>query len=202
MNVWKTTLAIGGVLCLLGTGASWTLADPGEGHHPQEAMPHMGMGHGAEHEGMEGHHGGMSPLSMKEELGLSDEQQAQMRPLEIEYRKAMIQNGADLRVAMVDLGSLLDAKVPDKAAIDGKVDDIGVVQQKMLRYRVDVLMKVKGILTPEQYGQFRTTLRNRMEGMSHHPGGMKEGMEGYRPHPGTPHGKEHRYGMGTPQEHP
>ncbi|GJL69123.1 MAG: hypothetical protein NPIRA06_17580 [Nitrospirales bacterium] len=43
-------------------------------------------------------------------MGLSDEQVNQLRPLELEYRKTMIQNGADLRVAMVDLGMFTDAK--------------------------------------------------------------------------------------------
>ena len=43
---------------------------------------------------------------MKESLGLSDEQVNRLRPLEMEYRKTMIQNGGDLGVAMVDLGTL------------------------------------------------------------------------------------------------
>lgn len=202
MNVWKTTLVMGGVLFLLGGGVSWTLADPGEGNHPHDGMPHMGMGHGEEHGGMEGHHGGMSPLSMKEELELTAEQEAQMRPLELEYRKAMIQNGANLRVAMMDLGTLLDAKVADKAALDGKVNEIGALQKKMMQYRVDVLLQVKGILNPDQYAKFRTKLRDRMEGMSHHPGGMKEGMEGHSPYSGKHHGEEHGYGKGMPQDHP
>ena len=198
MNVCKTMLAMGGVLCFLAGGVSWTLADQGEGHHPHEAMPHMGMDHGGEHEGMEGHHGGMSPLSMKGELGLSEDQEVQLRPLEMGYRKAMIQNGADLRIAMMDMGSLLDAKNPDKAAIDGKVDEIGALQKKMMRFRVDVLLQVKGILNPEQYAKFRSKLRERMEGMSHHSGGMKEGMEGHSSYSGKPNG----YGKGMPQEHP
>ena len=195
MNGWKMAMVVGGVLCVLGGGASWTLADPAGGHHPPKGMPHMGMGHGEPHEGMEGHHGGLSPLSMKTELGLSEQQEAQLRPLEMGYRKAMIQNGADLRIAMMDMGALLDAKSPDKAAINSKVDEIGTLQKKMMQYRVDVLLQVKGILNPDQYATFREKLRQRMEGLSHHSGGMSEGMQGHGAYSGNHHGQEeHGYG--------
>jgi len=192
MNVWKTTLVIGGLMWVLDGGASWTWAESGNERYPHGGMPHMGMGERGEYENMEGHHGGMSPLSMKEELGLSDEQVAQMRPLEMDYRKAMIQNGADLRVAMVDLGSLLDAKNPDRASIDAKVDEIGTLQKKMMRFRVDVLLQVKEILTSDQYAKFRHKLRQRMEGLSHHLGGMPGNMEGHHEYSDLHHGKEPR----------
>lgn len=98
-------------------------ADPGSDHNPHGKQPHTGMGYGkGDHEGM-GRHGGLSTLAMKEQLGLSDEQVNPLRPLELEYRKTMIQNGADLRVAMVDLGMFTDAKKPDMDAIAHKVDE-------------------------------------------------------------------------------
>jgi hypothetical protein len=50
-------------------------------------------------------------------LGFSDEQVNRLRPLEMEYRKTMIQNAADLGVAMVDLGTLMDAKQREMEAI-------------------------------------------------------------------------------------
>lgn len=185
MNTWRKAGIVAGMLILMGGGLySMGLADPEGGHDspgksPHGSMPSMGGAHGGgEYGGMKGHHGGLSPLSMKEALGLSEEQMNQLRPVEMDYRKAMIQNGADLRVAMIDLGTLLDAKDTDKPAISGKVDEIGALQKKMMMYRVDVLLKVKGILNQGQYEQFRTTLRQRMEGMSHHMGGMmKEGKE-------------------------
>jgi len=189
MHGLKNVMMVAGFVALVtgGTGFSaW--ADPETGHDPHRKPPHAGMDYGeGDHEGM-GHHGGLSPLAMKEQLGLSDEQVTRLRPLEMDYRKAMIQNGADLRVAMVDMGTLMDAKQTDMAAITSKVDEISLLQKKMMMYRVGVLLKVKEVLSPVQYEQFRSRLREHMEGMAPHGGEMPEGMKHYREYPGKAHG--------------
>ena len=131
MQGFKNFMMVLGLVALI-TGGIGTLAgaDPGSDHNPHGKQPHAGMGYGnGDHEGM-GRHGGLSTLAMKELLGLSDEQVNQLRPLELEYRKTMIQNGADLRVAMVDLGMFTDAKKTDMAAIAGKVDEISLLQKR------------------------------------------------------------------------
>ena len=190
----KTVMMVVGFVALVtgGTGFSaW--ADSGSGHDP-----HTGMAYGeGDHNGM-GHHGGLSPLAMKDQLGLSDEQVNRLRPLEMDYRKTMIQNVADLRVAMVDMGTLMDAKQPDMAAITAKVDEISLLQKKMMMYRVGVLLKVKEVLSAAQYEQFRTRLREQMEGMAHHGGEMPEGMKHHGEYPGKPHG----YGGEMQKQHP
>ncbi len=161
--VGLVTFVMGGIGSLAG-------ADSGSAHDPHGKQPHAGMGYGkSAHEGME-HHGGLSPLDMKEELGLSEDQVTRLRPLEMDYRKTMIQNGADLRVAMVDMGTLMDAKQADMAAIASKVDEISLLQKNMMMYRVGVYLKVKEVLTPVQYEQFRSRLREHMEGMAFHSG--------------------------------
>jgi len=169
----KHVMLVAGFVALVTGGTGFSVgADPGSAHDPHGKRPHAGMGYGeGEHEGL-GRHGGLSTLAMKEQLGLSDEQVNQLRPLETEYRKTMIQNGADLRVAMIDLGALTDAKQTDMSAITSKVDEVSLLQKKMMMYRVDVLLKVKEVLTPAQYEQFRSRLRAQMEGMAHpHHGG-------------------------------
>ncbi|MDR4494614.1 MAG: Spy/CpxP family protein refolding chaperone [Nitrospirales bacterium] len=202
MKNWKLTGAVVGLAGILGGISLSVWANPPEGHTPHEAMPHTEMGYGGDHDGMHGHHSVMSPIQLKEELGLSDAQVTQLRPLEMDYRRAMIQNGADLRVAMVDLGSLLDVKVPDKTAIEAKVDEIGGVQKKMMMFRVETLLRVKEILTPDQYAQFQSRLQDRMEGIGHHLGGIKEGMEDHGRYPGKHHGKADDSGKGLSQERP
>ena len=200
MHGLKNIMMVTGFVALV-TGATGFLAwaDSGTGHDPHGKPPHSGMGYGGggEDEGM-GHHGGLSPLAMKESLGLSDDQVNRLRPLEIEYRKMMIQNGADLGVAMVDLGTLLDAKHNEMEAITGKVDEIGQLQKKMMMYRVNVFLKVKEVLSPAQYEQFRSRLRAQMEGLSHHGGEMPEGMKGHGGYPEKPHGDSGE----IPKKHP
>lgn len=190
MQGFKSVMMVVGLLALVAGTGTLAGADPGHDHNPHEKQPHAGMGYGhGDHEGM-GRHGGLSTLAMKEQLGLSDEQVNQLRPLELEYRKTMIQNGADLRVAMVDLGMFTDAKKTDMAAIAAKVDEISLLQKKMMMYRVEVLLKVKEVLSPEQYEQFRSRLRAQMEGMAHHGGEKQEGEEHHGKDPDKSHGHD------------
>lgn len=178
MQGFKNFMMVVGLVALVtgGTG-SMAGADPSSEHYPHGKQPHAGMGYGnGDHEGME-HHGGLSPLDMKEELGLSEDQVTRLRPLELDYRKTMIQNGADLRVAMVDMGTLMDAKQADMAAIASKVDEISLLQKNMMMYRVGVYLKVKEVFSPVQYEQFRTRIREHMEGMGFHGGEMHEGKK-------------------------
>ena len=184
MQGLKHFMVVAGLVTLVigGTGAL-TGADPGSAHDPHGKQPHAGMGYKkSAHEGME-HHGGLSPLDMKEELGLSEDQVARLRPLELDYRKTMIQNGADLRVAMVDMGTLMDAKQADMDAITRKVDEISLLQKNMMMYRVGVYFKVKEVLTPVQYEQFRSRLREHMEGMTFHGGEIHEGKNPHGEYP-------------------
>ncbi|MEO8326071.1 MAG: Spy/CpxP family protein refolding chaperone [Nitrospirota bacterium] len=199
MQVFKHFMVVGGLVALVmgGTG-SLTGADPGSAHDPHGKQSHAGMGYGkSDHEGIEDH-GGPSPLDMKEELGLSEDQVTRLRPIELDYRKTMIQNGADLRVAMVDMGTLLDAKQADMAAITSKVDEISLVQKNMMMYRVGVYLKVKEVLSPVQYEQFRSRLREHMEGMAFHGG---ETHEGKNPH-GDYSEKSHGHDAGIEKNHP
>ncbi|GJL59171.1 MAG: hypothetical protein NPIRA03_20280 [Nitrospirales bacterium] len=167
-------MVAGLVTLVMGGSVSLTGADPGNAHDPHGKQPHAGMEYGtSNHKGME-HHGGLSPLGMKKELGLSEDQVTRLRPLELDYRKTMIRSGADLRVAMVDLGTLMDAKQVDMAAINGKVDELSLLQKNMMMYRVGIYLKVREILLPVQYEQFRARLREHMEGMGFHGGEMHE----------------------------
>ena len=191
MQGLKNVMIVVGFMALV-TGGTGSLAgaDPGSAHDPHGKNPHGGMGYGnGDHEGM-GRHGGLSTLAMKELLGLSEEQVNQLRPLELEYRKTMIQNGADLRVAMMDLGMLTDAKQTDMAAITSKVDEIGQLQRDMMIFRVEVLLKVKGVLSPAQYEQFRSRLKTQMEGMAHHGGAKHEGKSHHGEYSEKPHGHD------------
>ncbi|WP_447971048.1 Spy/CpxP family protein refolding chaperone [Nitrospira sp. M1] len=178
----------------------WGFALADEGHsHSEQGMSHhsgdMKQYSGSEHGGMQ-HHMSASPLSMKEELGLKDEQVKKLEPVESDYRKTMIKNGADLRVAMIDLGSLLDQTETDRSAVATKVEEIGGLQTQLMMYRVDTLLKLKEILTPEQYQQFRDRLKQQMDrGMS----GRMHGMSGQGKHGsmGTHgYGQEHSEGYG------
>ena len=174
--VWQS-LGIG--ILLLGSVLVCGLAFADEDHQSEQKMPHhsdmMGghpmKGHGTGH-GYES----FSPLAMKEKLGLNEDQIKQLEAMDSDYRKISIKNRADRRVAMIDLGSLLDQKNPDRSAIAAKVDEISNLKKQMMMYRIDSLLKLKQVLTPEQYDTVRARMKARMEGgkgyRMHGMGGM------------------------------
>jgi Spy/CpxP family protein refolding chaperone len=184
-SVWQV---LGLSVLLLGSVSFIGLALADEEGKSGHRMPHQsGMmgGSGMKGQGMMRHHMSLSPLAMKDELGLKEDQVKAIEPLETDYRKTAIKSGADIRIAMIDLGSLLDQKSPNRSAISAKVDEINGLQKQMMMYRIDTLLKLKEILTPEQYAQFRSQIKSQMErGMGRRMHGMG-GMMG--------HGKKGEY---------
>jgi len=178
-SMWQV---LGFSVLLLGSVSFIGLALAEEESGSGQGMPHHSGMMGES--GMKGHgnmppHMSLSPLAMKDELGLKDDQVKAIEPLEMDYRKHAIKSRADVRVAMIDLGSLLDQKSPNRSAISSKVDEISGIRKQMMMYRVDTLLQLKEILTPEQYAQFRSKIKAQMErGM----GGRMHGMGGMMGH--------------------
>lgn len=179
-SIFHNALVIVALLCLPGIA----LADEREGKERDEETysrsgmmgEHRMMGHQMMRRG----HMSFSPIAMKEQLGLSQEQVDALQPLETDYRKFGIKKGADIRISMIDLGSLLDHKEPDKGDLKKKVDEITGIQRDLMMYRVETLLKLKKILTPVQYTQFRTMIKKQMGrggrmGRMHGMGGMMGG---------------------------
>ena len=179
LSIWT---ALGFSLFLVGSVSFIGLALADEEKGSGSEMPHhsgMTGGAGSKSHGMTGGHMSLSPLAMKDELGLKKDQIKAIEPLETDYRKHGIKSRADVRVAMIDLGALLDKKNPDRSAISAKVDEISGIRKQMMMYRVDTLLKLKEILTPEQYAQFRSKIKAQMErGMGRRMHGMG-GMMGH-----------------------
>lgn len=175
-HVLGLTVLLAGSLSFIG------LAIADEEHEAAQGMPHhSGMmgAPGMKGPGMMSPHMSLSPLGMKEELGLNEEQVKALEPMEADYRKTVIKSRADIRIAMIDLGALLDQKGPDRGAISAKIDEISGLRKQMMMYRVDVLLKMKEILTPDQYGQYRAKVKSQMErGMGRRMHGMG-GMMGH-----------------------
>jgi len=119
----------------------------------------------------------MSPLDFKDTLNLTSEQIEKLKPIETDYRKALIKKEADVRVAEVELAGMLDDRKLDVGAIKKKIRDIGDMKTDMMTYRVDVLLKLREILGEEQYRKYRALLKERMEQLGdsmrmHEMGGM------------------------------
>jgi Spy/CpxP family protein refolding chaperone len=106
--------------------------------------------------------------SMEEELKLTDEQKEAFHRLRLDYDKMVVKKTADVRMAEVDLATLLGKDKLDRQAIEEQVKTIGAIKEDMMMARVDSLLELKGVLTEEQYGKFREILHQRMNQVEGH----------------------------------
>ena len=92
------------------------------------------------------------------ELGLSDAQKADMRKAMEGARRDKLRKSTDLKIARMDLKSLLQAEKVDEKAVAAKLLEAQAAQGALMKIRVDGALALKRILTPEQQkkmGQMR-----------------------------------------------
>jgi len=99
--------------------------------------------------------GPMKPRrDIKAELGLTDVQQADIRKAMETAQRDRLRKSTDLKIAGLDLRSLLRADKVDEKAIAAKVAEAQAAQGALLKLRVDTALAMKRILTPEQQKKF------------------------------------------------
>ena len=123
------------------------------------------------------------PATLKEQLRLTDAQQAEIRKVREGARRDRIRASADLKIASLDLRSLMRGDKVDEKAVAAKISEIQTARGALLKLRVDAAMAMKKVLTPEQQkkhselrGQGRMG-RGRMRG----PDGMQGAPGAFRP---------------------
>jgi len=89
-------------------------------------------------------------LRNREKLGLSDDQVRRMEQLRTDFEKESIRKEADLRVAEMDLESILDAPNVDMGKAEAKVREIEKSRADLRIARIRAIEKAKDLLTPEQ----------------------------------------------------
>jgi Spy/CpxP family protein refolding chaperone len=94
--------------------------------------------------------GTADPARMRQELGLSEDQAAQLRKLRLDERKAGIRRRADTQLARIALREALDAPSVDEKAVQARVKELSDLQAAGLRARVDGELALRKLLTPEQ----------------------------------------------------
>jgi Spy/CpxP family protein refolding chaperone len=91
---------------------------------------------------------------MLKTLDLTAEQQKKVDAIHEKLARQMVQAGADLRIAEMDMKQLMSAETPDKAKIDAQVDKVSQLQAGMQKSRIATLFEIRGLLTPEQLKKF------------------------------------------------
>jgi len=125
-------------------------------------------------------------LEHKQELGLSADQERKLRDIRTEFTKDSIRRTADIRVAEVELDSLLEQDKWDVAKIEPKVKQIAGLKGELRLARIKTLAAGRAVLTAEQREKFKQ-VGHRMRSPGG-PGGMGPGMPapGHQMGPGMP----------------
>jgi len=147
------------------------------------ALPEAGPGPGARGRR------GFDATRMQTELGLSEDQVAQLEKMRSEGRSEGIRRRADLRIAQGELNDLLRAPAVDENAINAKVKQVTDLQAAATRSRVEHRLALRQILTPEQLAKMESLGRGhrRDGGPRKHRGHRGPGPSGPagEPGPGT-----------------
>lgn len=101
---------------------------------------------------------------IKAELGLTDVQQADLRKARETAAKDALRKRTDLRVAHMELRSLLRAEKVDDKAVAAKLAEVQAAQGALTKIRVDQALAMKRILTPEQQKKFAELRGDRRHG--------------------------------------
>ncbi len=116
-----------------------------------------------------------------EKLGLSAAQKEQIEKITLDARKKNIATEAKSKIARIELHELMAADAPDQKKLDAKIAELSQAHEAMLRSRVETMLAIKKILTPEQRAKLKE-LRPFGAGMR---GGM--GKPGHGMMDGGPH---------------
>jgi Spy/CpxP family protein refolding chaperone len=124
-------------------------------------------------------------------LDLDQKQKAEIRTIKTDLMKDMIRKKADLRIAMLELGELVQADKVDMKDVEAKVKQIEGLKASMLLAGIQATETVKSKLTDEQKkkldemteGPMRCNMMgdNMMRGSMTDEGMMEEGTMGEAP---------------------
>ncbi len=113
--------------------------------------------------------------TMRQQLGITDEQVAKFHQLNEDFQKAGIQNRATMQIKRMELNDLMRADKPDRAAIDRKLAEVTAAQSASEKANIDHQLAMRTILTADQQAKIKTMMQNR-PGMG--PGGGGPGGRG------------------------
>lgn len=195
-SVIKTTTVavLSACLLVLGVPSLWA-NDPSYGH--------AGGGHGAG--GSHGYGKGMMHsgtghlirhlLKHEKDIGLSSDQIAKLKELQLNLDRVRIKAEADIQIAEREVKALNDDDKSDLGAIEAKLRQSEDLQIGLRMAAIKARRDVMAVLTPEQRAKEKSEHDKVMEqhkgSGAHHGGTMPYGTNphGANPHGSNPHGK-------------
>jgi Spy/CpxP family protein refolding chaperone len=108
-------------------------------------------------------------LHHRTELGLSPDQVARLEALRADFAREAIRRGAEIRIAELDLASLLEQDAVDLAKAETKMREVAQLRVDLRIARLRAVEQGKVVLTSEQRTRLQAMLSG---GMQHGAGGM------------------------------
>jgi len=160
---------------------------PGQGSGPAPKGVPGGPGvRGQRGPGPQAGPGGPNPPMFDRRLGpdlnLTEQQQSRLREMGVEQQKKAIRLHADIQTKEIELHELLRAANPDRAVINAKIDEIGVLKAQTEKDSIAQRLAFEQLLTPEQ----KQKLRQQGERRPVPGGGAQQPGTGERQRPATP----------------
>jgi len=152
-STWMSTVALAAVM--LTTGPALARGPHGAG------MDGPGMGMGPEGGSM------LRPEvidAVGAELGLDAATLKKIKDLSFAANKEAIDVRAELERAHLDLRQMMDETNPDAKKVMKQVEIVGAAETKLRKNRVQLMLSVRELLTPEQRQKLRKILAERRHG--------------------------------------
>jgi Spy/CpxP family protein refolding chaperone len=110
-------------------------------------------------------------LNHRTELGLSADQVGRLEALRGDFTREAIRRGADIRIAELDLATLLEQDPVDLTKVEPKVREVAQLRADLRIARLRTVEQGKAVLTPEQRTRLQAMLSGGMM-MQHGSGRM------------------------------
>jgi Spy/CpxP family protein refolding chaperone len=183
------TLGVASVFALtVGISTTWA-NEPGYGGHGKMGGGHSSMGgYGASMKHSGTGHLIRHLLQREQEIGLTAEQVAKLKEMQLNLDKTRIRTEADIQVAEREVKALTENEKSDLAAVEAKVKQSHDLQVGLRMVSIKAKRDVLAVLTPEQRAKEKTEHAKVMQ--QHGEAGKGYG----NPHGGAMKGNPHMGG--------
>lgn len=125
--------------------------------------------------------------NMMEQLNLSADQKQRMESIRNQYKDQIRQREAAVRAARQEMKTMMDGNA-STAQIRTKHEQISALQQQLMSTRMEMMLAMREVLTPEQRARMAELMKQRREQMSNRRGQRGGGQNGEMrgPGPGAP----------------
>jgi Spy/CpxP family protein refolding chaperone len=176
----KLLMTVLAVVGAIGIGLQPAWAAP-ERDYEKERGYEKGHGMGCSHCGMGGRHASTGHLirgllMSEKEFGLTGEQVAKLKAIQLDLDKTRIKMEADIMIAEREAQALVDDDKSELVAIEAKVKESENLEVSLRVAAIKARRDVMALLTPEQSARVKAVHDKMMMQMKERHGGKGEGM--------------------------